>query len=319
MRCLSPIFIRNNRYSRLTKSEFFAALKEHPSDVARMRFFVPCGKCAACRRRIRNDWFVRMNREKAYANFMGIKSYFLTITVNPRSYAMALDSPAAFIRSFFESYRHATGKKLKHIVFQEFGATGRLHFHGLVFASDLHYSELRQAVEHLGFIWIRESRSADAGYVSKYVTKGLESSDIRYKDPRYRRKFVSSHFGDYLGSFPPPSSTTRIWSFTDVNSGTTFHYAIPRYYQKYTSAIEKRRLEFQSAVYLYSMSPFPAVLDVLREEQATIYPDSAPDYLAPSRLRQLVERGSIRLQLEAPPPPRPLCTIECDYENFPVS
>lgn len=291
MPCLSPIRIRNRRFCADSPDEVLDRLAEHPASIACQYLVVPCGRCSECLRANRNAWFVRMNREKAWSRSIGWKCHFLTITINEESYPKAIESPSAFIRDFFESYRHATGKKLKHVVFQEFGpTTGRLHFHGLVFAPDLDYRRLRAAVARLGYIWIRPTRSSDAGYCAKYVTKGIESGDPRYRDPRYRRKFVSPHFGDYLGTLPPPSETVKTWDFLDTRSGVVYRYTIPRYFRKYATPLSLKRMEFQSAVSLYALDPDPRYLGILQALEAECYPAGSPSALSPGALLSRLQK-----------------------------
>lgn len=218
---------------------------------------VPCGKCEDCLRRLRNDWFVRLERELAYCKANSLQAIFITITINPAYYEKALLDPSWFIRKWNERVRHKIGHSFKHCLFQEFGThpeTGsepRLHFHGFLFGTNVLYNEIRSAVSDLGFVWLSKATHKRARYAVKYITKQISFDPEMVKDKtvlingiptplatvlrdrRYTRKFVSAHVGDYLGNKRPPSASVSSWSYLDASKGVVYNYAIPRYYNKY--------------------------------------------------------------------------------------
>lgn len=248
MTCSQPLYIKNRRYSTHAEDYNISQQFLHPEDIFRKTLIVPCGRCKACLHNLRNDWFVRMNREVAYCRSLNIPTHFLTITINPINYDSALENPSDFIRSFFESIRSRFGSSLKHIVFQEFGEKGRLHFHALIHGFSGKYADLRAAVSRYGFVWIRPVKPTDPGYISKYITKAFDSSDPRYLQKRYRRRFVSAHYGDYLGEMPAPTAFISVWRFIDTNSGIAYNYRIPRYYNRYLSEEDADRRSVLSAL-----------------------------------------------------------------------
>lgn len=263
MACSHPIWIRNRRYSR--KDIPFRDISDYaksslalaPWDIARQWLMVPCGKCDDCLRRLRNDWFVRLERELARCKAENQQAIFITITISPKYYEEALRDPARFIRRWNERVRHKIGHSFKHAFFQEFGThpeTGqypRLHFHGFLFGTNVLYNEIRSAVRDLGFVWLGKGSHKRARYVVKYVTKQIEFNPDQISDQnllidgkliplarvlehrRYTRKFVSAGVGDYLGNRPAPSAATSSWSYLDFSSGIRYDYAIPRYYNRY--------------------------------------------------------------------------------------
>lgn len=263
MACLHPIWIRNRRYSR--KDALFSEYSDYakssialaPWDVGRQWLMVPCGKCEDCLRRLRNDWFVRLERELAYCKDNSQQAVFITITISPRYYEEALRNPARFIRRWNERVRHKIGHSFKHAFFQEFGThpeTGlspRLHFHGFLFGLNVSYNCIRSAVSDLGFVWLAKGTHKRARYVVKYVTKQIQfdpneiSNQTLFIDgkfqslatvlqhPRYTRKFVSPGVGDYLGVRPAPSRSVTTWSYLDFKTGVNYDYSIPRYYNRY--------------------------------------------------------------------------------------
>lgn len=262
MACSHPIWIRNRRYSRRDVS--FREISDYaksslalaPWDISRQWLMVPCGKCEDCLRRLRNDWFVRLERELTRCKHEHHQAIFITITIAPKYYDRALQDPRWFIRKWLERVRHKIGHSYKHAFFQEFGShpeTGlepRLHFHGFLFGLDVLYSDLRAAVGDLGFIWLAKANPRRARYCVKYVVKQIgcppEVADktVTYNGKscklssllqhrRYTRKFVSSGVGDYLGNRPAPSASVSSWSYLDIKTGVNYNYSIPRYYNRY--------------------------------------------------------------------------------------
>lgn len=263
MPCSSPIWIRNRRYYRKDVPFTFiedvakSSLALAPWDISRQWLMVPCGKCEDCLRRLRNDWYVRLERELARCKSEHLQAIFITITINPKYYASALQDPSSFIRKWNERIRHKFGKSVKHCFFQEFGThpesgpEPRLHYHGFLFGTGLLYNQIRSCVADLGFLWLSKATHKRCRYAVKYVVKqiGFDASSIEGKtvtidgkdrplatvltDRRYTRKFVSPHLGDYIGSRPLPSVRTSTWDYLDFKTGRIFVYSIPRYYNRY--------------------------------------------------------------------------------------
>jgi len=263
MACSHPIWIRNRRYSR--KDVSFRDMSDYaksslalaPWDISRQWLMVPCGKCDDCLRRLRNDWFVRLERELARCKAEHQQAIFITITISPKYYDEALRDPTRFIRRWNERVRHKIGHSFKHAFFQEFGThpeTGeypRLHFHGFLFGTNVLYNEIRSAVGDLGFVWLAKGTHKRARYVVKYVTKQIEFDPTEISDQnllidgklmplarvlehrRYTRKFVSAGVGDYLGNRPAPSLSVSSWDYLDTKTSVVYNYSIPRYYNRY--------------------------------------------------------------------------------------
>jgi len=263
MACSHPIWIRNRRY--FDKKTLFPERADYvksqlalaPWDISRQWLMVPCGKCEYCLRRLRNDWFIRLERELARCKAEYRQAVFITITIAPKYYEEALRDPARFIRRWNERVRHKIGHSFKHAFFQEFGThpeiglEPRLHFHGFLFGVDALYNDIRSAVSDLGFVWLSKGTHKRARYVVKYVTKQIDFNPDQIagqnitidgksvplarllQHKRYTRKFVSAGVGDYLGAFRAPSATVSSWSYLDFKTGVNYNYAIPRYYNRY--------------------------------------------------------------------------------------
>lgn len=267
MPCESPIWIRNRRYFTSDKKSFSAesldyaksSISLRPWDVSRQYLLVPCGRCADCLRRLRNDWYVRLERELAYQESLHMPSIFITITISPKYYEEAFQSPSRFIRRFNERIRHYFGVSIKHAFFQEFGThpeigdTPRLHFHGFLFGTTFRYAHIREAVGDLGWIWLGKSSRKRARYVVKYVVKQIDvttpSGELipGCQDKRFLRKFVSAHVGDYIGRKPAPCFRVTTWDYLDFKTGTCYTYKIPRYYNRYISEVDQLKSSVLSA------------------------------------------------------------------------
>lgn len=264
MPCESPIWIRNRRYFQCDNKSFSgessdyakSSLAMRPWDVSRQYLLVPCGRCADCLRRLRNDWYVRLERELAYQESLRMPSIFITITISPKYYEEAFKSPTRFIRRFNERIRHYFGVSIKHAFFQEFGThpeigdVPRLHFHGFLFGTTFRYAHIREAVGDLGWIWLGKASRKRARYVVKYVVKQIDvttpSGELiaGCQDKRFLRKFISAHVGDYIGRMPVPSFRTSTWDYLDFRHNMRYTYKIPRYYNRYISEAD----QFKSAI-----------------------------------------------------------------------
>lgn len=233
-----------------------------PWDYFTQRLMVPCGRCEECLRQLRNDWYVRLERETKYHKSLYHNSLFITITIAPEYYDSALLNPSSFIRMWFERIRRRFGCSIKHAVFQEFGvhpeqgAEPRLHFHGVLWDVSYSYNAIREAVKDFGFVWISSITDKRLRYVVKYVGKSIymdkSSADFAKSFPisvgelktnlydllqnsKYHRKFISPGVGDHLGDFKAPGVASGFWSYTDYKTGVVYRYRIPRYYDKYLS------------------------------------------------------------------------------------
>lgn len=308
MPCSSPIWIRNRRYSRRDVPFSFiedaakSSLALAPWDISRQWLMVPCGKCEDCLRRLRNDWYVRLERELAHCKAEQRQAIFVTITINPKYYESALQDPSSFIRKWNERIRHKFGKSVKHCFFQEFGthpqsgSEPRLHYHGFLFGTGLLYNQIRSCVADLGFLWLTKASHKRCRYAVKYVVKQIhfDACSIEGKrvtidgkdrlladvlsDRRYTRKFVSPGVGNYLGLRPRPSARVTSWDYLDFKSGRTFSYAIPRYYSRYLKPEDSIVRQVRAADSYARFSSSPLVRFVVDFCVKRFLPSSALSY-----------------------------------------
>lgn len=314
MACTHPIFIRNRRFypsgvnsSSYSPDAVFSVLSQEPWEFTRGYLAVPCGNCPECLRALRNSWFVRLSQELKYCKDHHISASFVTITINPKYYELALADPSLFIRKWFERIRHVTGRTIKHALFQEFGehpfspvSGPRLHFHGFLYGIGMSYNTLRSIVSDFGYIWIGKGSSRRARYVVKYVVKQIEyNGDNEHlrkllTHRKYTRKFISPGVGNYLGNRRAPSFSVRTWDYRDFKSDTVFTYNIPRYYDRFLTEKDKL-LRAVSSAFSYSFVQRSSLADRIFAKLAEL-PFFAP---ALARKSTYVERFRTLIRMKS--------------------
>lgn len=256
MACLHPLRIKNRRYigpEDYVKSQMYL----RPYDYKNSEYLlVPCGHCEECLRAERNGWFLRLEREFERCRAFKIPIHFVTLTIKPELYESYYDKPNLLVRRWLECIRHKCGHSFKHFICQEFGKKdGRLHFHGLFFGIDIPYADIRACSEKKsGFVFIDKATPRTARYITKYIVKDMSRDFIVTKTgrrfyalPIHRRKFVSAHVGDYLGTRFRPVMGYSTWTFSDRKKGIKYAYSVPRYYDRFIPDSEKEKRSIFSA------------------------------------------------------------------------
>lgn len=154
MNCISPIRLKNDK-----------------GQV----YFVPCQKCAWCRRSLRDQWVFRMEQEKLvnpYARFLTLTydDDHLPMKVNEETGEMVQTVKLADIQSFHKDMWN-DGKKFRFVLASEYGPrTQRPHYHGIYFSKD--------RIDYLSY-WKFGQNNCDVPakkssfkYVLKYMLKG---------------------------------------------------------------------------------------------------------------------------------------------------
>lgn len=225
MKCIHPTVINCNGSKRL----------------------VPCGRCAWCRKRKRDEWFLRF-----LVQSMKQPCYFVTLTYEdsqiPIRY-VSLDTGETFVcRGLFEDdefvsvgsvpfladfqkylkrYRANTGKKLKYFFVSEYGHLyGRVHYHFLAWSDD--------DISDIGKDWyFGESVVVPASigamkYVTKYILKGSnhKSTDLRDSNLMSCSNGIGGDFWQELVSKYKSPNFTNTFQYLG-----SFH-AFPQYWKK---------------------------------------------------------------------------------------
>lgn len=193
MPCLSPILIKNRRYTSFKKfcketpgygfEDYNRLLIQlygtiHPKDEY---IYVPCGHCIECRRRKAREWRCRLLWEHTRHR----NGIFITLSIAPKYYDQVCSDPPKAIRRFLDLLRKYTnnGKYLKHWFITEYGErnTHRLHFHGIIWDVDKDSVPFKtiHAKWRYGNVWIGWCKAATVNYITKYMLKHKEAVDDR--------------------------------------------------------------------------------------------------------------------------------------------
>jgi len=134
---------------------------------------VPCGKCAGCRKTLRDSWFMRF-REEAKGQF----SRFITLTYDDENLPFHVDEDAVIhydvdkkhLQKFLKRVRK--NNKFKYFAVSEYGSKdGRPHYHLLLFSPE------RIDVERYwkyGFVKDLPAKKGSYKYITKYLLKGSD-------------------------------------------------------------------------------------------------------------------------------------------------
>lgn len=146
---------------------------------------VPCGKCPQCKKKMRNEWFVRMSCENIQQKYT---PFFCTFTYNDDN----LPENGLFKYSDFQSFlkkvriyisRKKYDYKLRYIVVGEFGSkqkTERSHYHAILYGVPYNkeFIDLFRKYWVYGFSDYKPAKAGAFNYVTKYCVKSLG----RFKD-----------------------------------------------------------------------------------------------------------------------------------------
>lgn len=138
--------------------------------------YVPCGKCAWCRRQKRNEWCLRFSVEMQDNIF----NKFVTLTYNDDNLPFTIDTDTGEIKyiasksdiqKFIKRLRKM-GYKFKYFIVSELGPKNlRPHYHALFFSNE----DMDNAIQDKwdkGFSMSVPASEGALRYVTKYILKG---------------------------------------------------------------------------------------------------------------------------------------------------
>lgn len=164
MRCLSPLNIPDPRYGN-----------------TRIRIEVPCGKCAACLARRRDDWSFRLSQElkvSQSAHFVTLTYDDLHIPYNDFGYVSVNKVDCQL---FMKRLRKAIQpNKIKYYLVSEYGTkTARPHYHMILynFPLKLDIQNIIQNAWQNGGIHIGNVTGASIQYCCKYIIQKASLPD----------------------------------------------------------------------------------------------------------------------------------------------
>ena len=154
----------------------------HPTLVnvegAKVPFYVPCGRCAWCRKKLRDEWVFRLKQEKKMWNY----SRFVTLTYDDDHLIthIHIDKSTGEMKEvpqvckehiqIMNKQIRKHGIKIKYLVSSEYGPeNGRPHYHGIYF-SDKPVNFVNEW--NRGFVDDEPVSEARMKYVLKYMLKG---------------------------------------------------------------------------------------------------------------------------------------------------
>lgn len=139
--------------------------------------YVPCGRCAWCRRDKRNEWKLRFQVEQRDNLF----TQFVTLTYSDDNLPVHIDDETGEfnyvaskedVQKFVKRLRKA-GYKFKYFIVSELAPKSkRPHYHGLFFSNDYISSEEYTEKWKKGITDVQPAGEGSLAYVTKYILKG---------------------------------------------------------------------------------------------------------------------------------------------------
>lgn len=181
MACLVPRTVVNPRYKKIAPNNHAFLYHCDYGQIPKKDYFVDvgCGRCINCFKKYMSAWRFRLLHEcLSYTPAELSRSYFVTLTIEPRHYTQNKTKLKRMVRLFLERVRKDLGHSIKHFLVTERGEEkGRLHFHGFFFNTDLHPNKLYHYWRY-GFVKVRSLSDREypvsqrVSYCTSYVTKG---------------------------------------------------------------------------------------------------------------------------------------------------
>lgn len=212
----------------------------HWTELKPLYLVVPCGKCEDCRKKQRNDWFVRSYFEWQKE---GVMSFFYTLTYNNENLPKYLGVPCfskRHIQLFLKRLRYYLseyGVTLRYLVTSEFGELyKRPHYHAEFFLnksfSPWAFYRLVEKAWQYGFVKYGDNFGVinsyhGIAYVTKYITKDESHIDDyfpvlqRAVYTRYNRvlDYLRRRSHDYLPLVLNWKQGSYSFTMMDMNTG----------------------------------------------------------------------------------------------------
>lgn len=213
---------------------------------------VPCGRCAWCRKRKRDEWFVRFLAES-----MKRPCYFVTLTYEDNfipTRFVDFDSGETFVfRGWHDDYiddvigrvgsvpllddwqkyikrvRKHSSIPLSYFFVSEYGKIhGRVHYHSLIWSADPGISSILVDEWPFGDSVAEAANIGSMKYVTKYILKGSDKKSLSLRDDNIKTNSVG------IGSNLWPN---LIQHYKSENYEATFQYfgsyhSFPAYFKK---------------------------------------------------------------------------------------
>lgn len=217
----------------------------NPFFLASQGFFVPCGKCLACRISKRREWSLRLLHQLSTTP----DACFLTLTYDNDNLPQDLCVHKRHLQLFFKRFRKSLGdKKIKYFSCGEYGDDSfRPHYHIILFGVSVLFF-LEKVTNYIlfqrrGFTYfsctlpswpfgycVSTSVSLDTiSYVTGYVMKKIRGSMEKYKSLGLTPPFQLQSQGLGLGYALDNAFRLQREKFTYFKGSKC---SLPRYYRK---------------------------------------------------------------------------------------
>lgn len=213
---------------------------------------VPCGRCAWCLKKKRDEWFVRFLAES-----LKVPCYFVTLTYEdtqiPTRFVCLGTGETFIVRGLHDDYitedvarvgnvpfmkdyqdyikrvRKRISKKLRYFFVSEYGHLyGRVHYHALVWCDDDLVKDVLSDEWPFGDVVVDSAGVGSQKYITKYILKGSNHRSLDLRDDNIKSNSAG------IGSNLWPN---LIKHYTSENYESTFQYfgsyhAFPAYFKK---------------------------------------------------------------------------------------
>lgn len=139
--------------------------------------YVPCGKCAWCRRDKRNEWSLRFeveSRDNLYTDFITLTydEEHIPYHIDETDGVFEMRASKTDVQKFIKRLRKA-GYQFKYFIVSELGPKNkRPHYHGIFFSNDKISEKEIQSKWNKGFTSSYPATPGAMRYVTKYILKG---------------------------------------------------------------------------------------------------------------------------------------------------
>lgn len=181
MACLIPKRIVNPHYKKISPDRHFLLYNDISGLYPKKDYYidVACGRCINCFKKYMSSWRFRLLNEILSLSSSALsKSYYVTLTIEPKYYSEKKAHLKVMVRRFLDRCRKRYGHSVRHFLVTERGEEKqRLHFHGFFINTDVPPNMFYQ-LWHYGFVSIYPigdrgySISQEVSYCTTYITKG---------------------------------------------------------------------------------------------------------------------------------------------------
>lgn len=253
MACLIGRKVVNPRYKKISPDRHYYLYNDVDGKYPKKDYIVnvDCGRCVNCFRKYMSAWRFRLLHE-----FYGLtreqlnRSYYVTLTIEPKYYTEKKVLLKKMIRRFLERVRKFSGKSIRHFFVTERGENfNRIHFHG--FFIDVNFDVAHTYnLWYYGFVEVcpvtnpEYPLSQKISYCTSYVTKGKKGKLDNVISPEdWPLVLVSPGLGkSYIKNAPVVHNGDVLFPMSFEFNGTP--RSLPRYLrQKVFSDSELKQLK----------------------------------------------------------------------------